>query len=94
MFIPAILQLYIQQIININTSGWITGTSNIRNKISVDRFKTTTTVSSMHSNKAVSYNGTDCTIREFYQFLLGECMALWGKPDEPSIHLHLYVIYR
>ena len=24
-------------------------------------------------------------------YLLGECMALWGKPYEPSIQHHVYI---
>ena len=27
----------------------------------------------------------------YYTKLLGECIALWGEPNEPSIQHHVYI---
>ena len=44
----------------------------------------------IHSNCAFICSGVDCFVRVFVK-LLGECIALWGEPNELSIQHHVYI---
>ena len=48
----------------------------------------------MHCFTCIVLQYAECFIRE-YQFsmfkLLGECIALWGQPNEPNIQYHIYI---